>query len=78
MHRRKSSKFLLSFEKNHAVKNQIRTISCSEKQVTDEKETNTELVKFYNVLFEPKMHIFNALIQGYLNRIEIWKLTKNQ
>ena len=59
-------------------KNQIRTISCSEKEITDEKEINTELVKFYKELFEPKISVSNALIQDYLNRIEIPKLTKEQ
>ena len=33
------------------------------------------MFKFYKTLFEPKINVFNALIQ---NRIEIPKLTKEQ
>ena len=77
-HGEKSSKFFLNLEKNCAVQNQIRTISCSEKEITDEKEINTELFKFYKVLFEPKINLSNALIQDNLNCIEIPKLTKEQ
>ena len=77
-HGEKSSKFFLNLEKNCAVQNQIRTISCSQKEITDEKEINTELFKFYKVLFEPKINLSNALIQDNLNYIEIPKLTKEQ
>ena len=77
-HREKLSKFFLDLEKNCAVQNQLRTISCSEKEITDEKEINTELFKFYKMLFEPKINISNALIQEYLNHIEMPKLTKEQ
>ena len=48
------------------------------KQITDEKEMNAELLKFYKTLFEPKINVSNALIQDYLNCIEISKLTKEQ
>ena len=37
-HEIKSSKFFLNLEKICAAQNQIRTISCSEKKMTDEKE----------------------------------------
>ena len=60
------------------MQNQARTISYSEKEITDEKEINTELFKFYKGLFESKINVSNALIQDYLNRIEIPKLTKEQ
>ena len=33
---------------------------------------------FYKALFEPKINVSNALIQDYLNRIQIPKLTKEQ
>ena len=56
----------------------MRTISCSEKEITDEKEINTKLFKFYKTLFEPKINVSNELIQDYLNRIEIPILTKEQ
>ena len=65
------SKFFLNLEKNRAVENQIRTISCSETETSDEKQINTELFKFYKALFEPKINESNALIHDYLNRIEI-------
>ena len=57
---------------------QVRTISCSEKEIANAKEINTELFKFYKALFEPKINVSNALIQDYLNRTEIPKLTKEQ
>ena len=65
----KESKIFLNLEKNCAIQNQIRTISFSENEIT-------ELFKFYKALFEPKINVSNALIQDYLNRIEIPKLTK--
>ena len=71
-------KVFLKSRKNRAAQNQIRTISCSEKEIPDEKEINTKLFKFYKALFEPKINGPNALIQDYLNRIEIPKLTKEQ
>ena len=36
----------LNLKKNRPVLNQIKTISCIEKEATDRKEKNTELVKF--------------------------------
>ena len=71
---RKIVKVFLKSWKNCGVQNQIRTISCSEK----EKEINTELFKFYKALFEPKVKVFNALIQDHLNCIEILKMNKEQ
>ena len=56
----------------------IRTISYNEKKINDEKEINIELFKFYKALCEPKLNLSNALIQHYLNRIEILKLTKEK
>ena len=61
-HGQKSSKFFLNLEKNRAVQNQIKTISCSEKEITDEKEINTELFQFNKARFEPKINVSNALI----------------
>ena len=57
--------------------NQIKTISCSDKEITDVKEINTELVKFYKALFQPKINVSNALIQDHLNRIEIQNWLSN-
>ena len=74
----RKSQFFLNLEKNRAVQNQKRTISCSVKEITDEKELNTELFIFYKTLFEPKIKVSNALIQDYLSRIEIPKLTKER
>ena len=36
------------------------------------------MLKFYKALFKPKISVSNVLIQDYLNRIEIPKLTKEQ
>ena len=46
--------------------------------IADEKLINTELIKFYKALIEPKINISNTHIQDYLNRIEIPILTKEQ
>ena len=46
--------------------------------MTHEKERNTKLFKFYKGIFEPKINVSNALIQDYLNCIEIPKLIKRQ
>ena len=71
---KKLSKFSLNLEKNFAVQNQIRTISCSEKGLTDKKEINTEVFNIYKTFFEPKISVLNALIQDDLSRAEILKL----
>ena len=57
--------------------NQIKNISCSDKEINDGKEINTELVKFYKALFQPKINVSNALIQDHLNRIEIQNWLSN-
>ena len=36
------------------------------------------MFKFYKTFFDPKINAYNALIQYYLNRIEIPKLTQEQ
>ena len=72
-HGEKSSTFFINLEKNRALQNQIRTISFSEKDITDEKVINTELFKFYEGLFEPKINVSNTLNQDHLNGIEILK-----
>ena len=40
-----SSKFFLDLEKQHALLNQVRTLLCGEKEVTD----NIKLIKNFNV-----------------------------
>ena len=42
------------------------------------KKVNIELFKFCKALFEPKCKVPNVLIQDYLNRIEIPKLTEHK
>ena len=68
-HGEKSTKFFLNLEKHHVIQNQIRTNFCLEKEIIDEKELNTELLKFYKALSQPKIDVSNALTQDYLNRI---------
>ena len=36
----KSTKFFLNLEKQHALLNQVRTLLCSEKEVTDKHKIN--------------------------------------
>ena len=48
------------------------------KKKTDEKKVNIEVFKFYKTFFDPKINAYNALIQYYLNHIEIPKLTQEQ
>ena len=50
----KSSKFFLNLEKQHALLNQVRTLLCGEKEVTDKHKINQELERFYKNLFTEK------------------------
>ena len=51
----KSTKFFLNLEKQHALLNQVRTLLCGEKEVTDKHKINQELEYFYKKLFTEKL-----------------------
>ena len=74
--RGKIFKAFLEFWKKLCCSKSNKTISCSEKEITDKKEINTELFKFYKARLEPKINVSNALIPDDLNRIKISKLSK--
>ena len=61
----KSSKFFLNPEKQHALLNQVRTLLCGEKEVTD-KQINQELECFYKILFTEKSEFQKDDINAYL------------
>ena len=66
----KSSKFLLNLEKQHALLNQVRTLICGEKEVTD-KKLNPELECSYKNLFTEKSNFQKQSINAYLSQINI-------
>ena len=51
----KSTKCFLNLEKQHALLNQVRTLLCGEKEVTDKHKINQELEYFYKKLFTEKL-----------------------
>ena len=67
----KSSKFFLNLEKKHALLNQVRTLHCCEKEVTDKHKINQELERFYKNLFTEKSEFRKEDINVYLNQIDI-------
>ena len=74
---KKSFKFFVDLEKRHAIQNQIRTISCDKKEITDEREIIKKVFKFYKALFQKNQRL-KKLIQTYLNKIKIPELTIDQ
>ena len=52
------------------IQNYIITISCDEKEITDEQKITDKLFKFYKVLFQKKISVSNKLILDYLKKTE--------
>ena len=50
----KSSKFFLNLEKEYVLLNQVQTLLCGEKEVTDKHKINQEVERFYKKLFTEK------------------------
>ena len=74
----KSSKFFLNLEKQHVLLNQVQTLLCGEKEVTDKHKINQELECFYKNLFTEKSEFQKEHINAYLNQINIPILTEEQ
>ena len=62
----KSLKFFLNLEKRHALLNQVRTLLCGEKEVTDKHKINQELECFYKNLFTEKSEFQKEVINAYV------------
>ena len=72
----KSSKFFLDLEKQHALLNQVRTLLCGEKEVTDKHKINEGRDCFYKNLVTEKSEFQKGDI--YLSQINIPILTEEQ
>ena len=67
-----SSKFFLDLEKQHALLNQVRTLFCGEKEVTDKHKINQKLQCFYKNLFTEKLEFHKEDINAYLILFPFW------
>ena len=56
--------------------NQVRTLLCGEKEVTDKHKINQELERFYKNLFTEKSEFQKEDINAYLSQINIPILTE--
>ena len=74
----KSSKFFLNLKKQHALLNQVRTLLCDEKEVTDKHKINQELECFYKNIFTEKSDFQKEDMNAYLSEINIPILTEEQ
>ena len=72
----KSSKFFRNLEKQHALLNQVRTLLCGEKGITNKQKINQELECFYKNLFTEKSEFQKEDINSYLSQINIPILTE--
>ena len=74
----KSSKFFLNLEKQHALLNQVGTLLCGEKEVTDKHKINQELECFYKNLCTEKSEFQREDVSAYLSQINIFILMEEQ
>ena len=74
----KSSKFFFNLEKQHTLLNQVRTVLCGEKEVTEKHRINQELEWFYKNLFTEKSEFQKKDMNAYLSQINIPILTEEQ
>ena len=73
-----SSKYFIMLEKQHDLLNQVRTLLCGEKELTDKNKINQELECFYKNLFTEKSEFQKEDINAYLSQINITILTEEQ
>ena len=73
----KFSRFFLNLEKQHPLLNQVRTVLCDGKEVTDKHKTNQELECFYKSLFIEESEFQKEDINAYLSQINIPILTED-
>ena len=74
----KSPKFFLDLEKQDPSLNQVRTLLCGEKEVSDKHKINQELECFYKNLITEKSEFQKEDINAYLSEINIPILTEEQ
>ena len=60
------------------LKNQVQTLLCGQKEITDKNQINYQLYHFYKTPFIEKFQIQNENITAYLNQISIPVLTGEQ
>ena len=75
---KKSLKFFLNLEKQHALQNQVRTVVCGQNEIMDKNQINHQLHHFYKTLFTEKLQIQKENITAYLNQISIPVLIREQ
>ena len=54
---KKSLKFFLNLEKQHALQNQVRTLLHGQNEITNKNQVNHQLHHFYKTLFTEKLQI---------------------
>ena len=74
----KSSKFFFNLEKQHTLLNQVRTVLCGEKEVTEKHRINQELECFYKNLFTENSEFHKEDMNAYLSQINIPILAEEQ
>ena len=77
-HGEKSSKFFLNLEKSRAIQNLVRIIKCDSKELTDIKEINEHIFKFYLNLFKKKNYSSTNDLNTFLETVSLPSLTGEQ
>ena len=75
---RKIFKIFLQLAKQHVLLDQVQTVLCDEKEVTDKHKINQELECFYKNLFTEKSEFQKEDINTYLSQINIPIFTEEQ
>ena len=73
-----TSFFFLNLEKQHTLLNQVQTVPCGEKEVTEKHRINQKLEWFYKNLFTEKSEFQKEDMNAYLSQINIPILTEEQ
>ena len=74
----KSTKFLLNLEKYNATQGCLRIIISNKKELNNSQQINDGLYNFYQTLFKEKPFLSEECIQGFLDKVSLSTLTKNQ
>ena len=74
----KSTKFFINLEKIRAHQKKIRNILKNGKEITDQKEVNSELFDFYNNLFKSDKRSSKYDIVQFLSSFQVPHLTEEQ
>ena len=73
-----TSFFFLNLEKQHTLLNQVQTVPCGEKEVTEKHRINQKLEWFYKNLFIEKSEFQKEDMNADLSQINIPILTEEQ